>query len=65
MAQEHDDIFADALADIHDFMDETEGFIHRKESAGEDSANDIEFNACFFLKETGIDEEENDFMNSY
>lgn len=65
MSAEIDSIFNDGLALIHENMNETAGFIHRKQNAGDDDTNDAAFDGIFTIKDTDIDPEENDFMSSY
>lgn len=65
MSAEIDSIFNEGLATIHSQMNETAGFIHRKQNAGDDDANDTPFAGIFSIKETDIDPDENQFMSSY
>ena len=45
-------------------MNETAGFYHRSVNETTDE-NDTEFDGIFWLKETGIDDPDDDFLKSY
>ncbi|MGB1270526.1 MAG: hypothetical protein ACPG5T_00490 [Endozoicomonas sp.] len=64
MSQEIDDIFNEALTEIHTSMDEAGGFNHRPANESADT-NDTDFQGIFWLKQTGIDDQDDDFLNSY